>query len=193
MPPRNNRSAYERFVTSLLGITNGARRWLPRAQKLYVQLQSTLHRLPSLEPFHHLAPIYADINLIFSTIAALKFEETKLHRTLTLLTLEGAFADWTKLLPDEYDNTRSLTEREKRDREQRKYWAKELQGTMEWISNELEALAETIEKLEVMVGKCGALLTDVERGVIVFGERGEGRWQWVEKVTASGGRRLDTF
>lgn len=64
---------------------------------------------------------------------------------------------------------------------------------MEWISNELEALAETIEKLEIMVGKCGALLTDVERGVIVFGERGEGRWQWVEKVTASGGRRLDTF
>ncbi|KAF8536130.1 hypothetical protein BDD12DRAFT_890992 [Trichophaea hybrida] len=193
MPPRNFRPAYEGFITALIGTTNSARRWLPRAQKLFMQLQSTIQHLPNAEPFQHLAPIYTEINLIFSTIGKLKSEETKLHRTLTLLTLEGAFADYTKFLPEEEDPTKRLTEQEKKDREKRKYWAKELQGTLEWIVKELEALAEAVEKLEVMIGKCGKLLTDVEHGVVVLGERSEGRWQWIEKAMGSGGRMLDTL
>lgn len=186
-------------------MATAAEQWLPRSQALHTRLlRMLLAEMPPAEPpFRHLAIIYTEAQHLFLSLPRLQNERRALHRTRALLALEGAFGPRPQLsLPDDRpisDNFPFVLGRFGRlgdlDCKTRRRWMGEIERTAEWVSDQLQALAQTLVQLEATVVRIGQRLHELEGRVVVFGERDSGVWEWLDphQGMESGGRILSTL
>ena len=195
-------SAFAPFLGSLQAAAAAAEQLLPRSQVLHTRLlRMMLTETPPAEPpFRLLAGIYTEAQDLFLSLPRLQDEQRALHRTRALLALEGAFGPRPQLtLPmDENDFPFTLGRfggLGGLDCKTRRRWMSEVQRAAEWVTDQLQALAQTLVQLEATVARIGQRLDELEGRVVVYGKRDSGAWEWLDphQGMPSGGRILSTL